>query len=79
VCNIECDNDACNFDDGDCIVFCAPGCPPHWLLDDNCDPSCYTAECNYDNGACDTNVCSAGCAKYKLGNGQVFNHTIAIN
>jgi hypothetical protein len=49
---------------------CSPGCPSYDLGDRKCNPQCYTAACQYDNGDCVFGqTCSGGCdiSEYKNG------------
>ena len=52
ICNSECNNDACEFDGGDCDV-CTEGCPNYLLGNQWCDPLCFNPACHYDNGDCE--------------------------
>jgi len=50
-CNIECNNEACSFDGGDCEGECATDCPWNWIGDGWCDKgTCLTETCRFDNG-----------------------------
>ncbi|KAL8270516.1 hypothetical protein Esti_005553 [Eimeria stiedai] len=51
-CDTVCNNDGCNFDDGDCTGWCAGDCKPTWLGDGNCDSACYNEACEWDKGDC---------------------------
>lgn len=52
-CDSECDNAACNYDDGDCgSTSCSFMCSNSQLGDGTCDYWCNTEACNYDDGDC---------------------------
>ena len=55
VCQVQCKNTACNYDNGDCATssdWCAISCNPSIRGDGFCDSACNTAACNYDGGDC---------------------------
>lgn len=52
VCNVECLNEACQMDGGDCEGMCAPGCEPRFLGDGYCYDSCNNEACGFDGGDC---------------------------
>jgi hypothetical protein len=70
ICDASCNNEACNYDDGDCETdrtvggrdteLCASGCQSGWSPDGYCDAACNNAACNNDGGDCQeaTEVCS---------------------
>ena len=51
-CDSACDNDACNYDDGDCgsSTSCSFMCSDSQLGDGTCDYWCNVSNCNYDDG-----------------------------
>lgn len=52
-CDGACNNEACDYDGGDCTEgFCGSDCPEFFLGDGFCDPVCYREECGYDGGDC---------------------------
>ena len=76
VCDVDCYNAACNWDDGDCDddtsancsnIFCSSS----QLGDGTCDYFCSGPECNYDNGDCNENCDNANeCRLDKIGDGE---------
>lgn len=64
-CDIECYNEACSFDGGDCASkpeaelqkelskICSPGCFAGDIGDGFCDAACNTDSCKHDGGDCD--------------------------
>jgi len=52
ICDELCDNEACNYDNGDCD--CSPGCHNTIQGDGVCDEDCNNHSCNYDDGDCST-------------------------
>mmetsp|Transcript_37821 Transcript_37821/g.91979 ORF Transcript_37821/g.91979 Transcript_37821/m.91979 type:complete len:151 (-) Transcript_37821:477-929(-) len=76
-CDEECNTAACDFDDGDCVGMCAPGCAAAWRNDGVCDDECNTGTCNWDDGDCLRNGrkvarerCAWGCPSSWLSDGQ---------
>lgn len=59
-CDEVCNEEECNWDDGDCVTPCAPGCNNEWLGDGECDEDCNNEACEYDNGDCNP-PCVPGC------------------
>ena len=50
-CDSACNNEACNYDGGDCH-YCAANCQYSSLGDGVCDSACNNAACQYDGGDC---------------------------
>lgn len=63
---IDCDMSYCDYDLGECRIVPPPegeweGCSPECrekVLNNLCDPECYTVECHFDVGDCD--LCRQG-------------------
>mmetsp|Transcript_11457 Transcript_11457/g.29242 ORF Transcript_11457/g.29242 Transcript_11457/m.29242 type:complete len:590 (-) Transcript_11457:93-1862(-) len=51
-CDERCNNEACNFDGGDCPLPCAPGCGISQPGDGICDEACNNEACSFDNDDC---------------------------
>lgn len=60
-CNYSCNNETCNYDDGDCgrTSNCNSQCQTSMRGDGECDDECDNEECLYDNDDCNTDVLSA--------------------
>ena len=55
ICNVECFNKGCSWDNGDCTQLChcwTNSTLSQLLLNDKCDLECNTTYCEYDNQAC---------------------------
>jgi hypothetical protein len=52
MCDRYCNNEACNYDNGDCPRQCSAGCPSSWIGDGECDNPCNSKDCNFDGGDC---------------------------
>lgn len=49
---MECNNEACQMDSGDCEGMCAPGCEASMLGDGFCYDPCNNEACSADGGDC---------------------------
>eukprot|EP00397_Hematodinium_sp_SG-2012_P033742 GEMP01036096.1.p1 GENE.GEMP01036096.1~~GEMP01036096.1.p1 ORF type:complete len:429 (+),score=107.48 GEMP01036096.1:147-1433(+) len=54
-CDVECNVESCEFDDGDCQ--CDPDCSQASVGNGICDPRCMNEQCNYDDGDCSEPHC----------------------
>ena len=59
------EDEICSFKCGD--PPCSAGCTTEKQNDNICNPECFTAQCNYDNGGCEQ--CTSGCYVWLLGDG----------
>ena len=68
VCQAQCHNPDCSFDNGDC--FCSFDCPDssgECLTNETYHDPCDTDSCSYKDGKC--GYCASGCFKHHLGDG----------
>jgi len=68
-CDSLCNTLDCNYDNGECVVDCSPGCKSTMRGDGICQSACFTPACNSDNFDCAA-YCNIGCLKSSLGNGK---------
>ena len=61
ICNLECMNEACLFDGGDCEWLCSLSSCDRNSSDGVCDTSCNTNVCGFDFGDC--GYCAPNCTK----------------
>lgn len=61
ICNLECMNEACGFDGGDCNWLCSLSSCDKNASDGVCDASCNTNLCGFDFGDC--GYCAVNCTK----------------
>ena len=80
ICNAECDNSECFWDNGDCNQLCL--CNSTLWANGICDAECNNTDCNYDFGDCsvfnNTQYCfesfDSDCYNYSINNNYNYNY-----